>query len=366
MDHATSGETAARPFFSVIMPIYGLERYIADSLADVLTQTWRDFEVILVDDATPDRSIAIARYLATGDERVRFLEHPRNRGLSQARNTGMAAARGSWIMFLDGDDRYEPDLLEQVAGVIAGNDPDVVIYNHVQEYYDANGAFLYANEMVLDDALYTGTQEMGPAVVKLEQATHLGYACIKAYRASVIEAAGLLFEDDAPLIEDILFNVEFLKHAKTIATTSYVGYHYGKRLSANLTAAYVPNYFDLHRRRIREIRDLLDSWGELSEHARSVLGALYARYILSALEQNTMPEANMTHDDRVAWLKELFADDLFCELIDGAQAQDSTALRVCLVLLKSRNIPALLAVGRAIHVVRTHSTTLYTKVKSKR
>ena len=359
-------DSQTTPFFSVIMTVYGLERYLADALADVLTQTWRDFEVIIVDDASPDRSIEIAHYLADDDPRVRFITHEVNKGLSEARNTGMAAARGSWIMFLDGDDRYEPDLLEHVAQVIGESEPDVVIYNHVQEYYDANGRFLYSNEMELDDAVYVGHDQMGPAVVKLELTTHLGYACIKAYRTEAIRTHDILFENDIPLIEDIVFNVAFLHHANTIATTSYVGYHYGKRLKANLTAAYVPNYYELHRRRIKEIRDLLDEWGCLDDNARSVLGALLARFIISALEQNASPAAHMNHEQRVSWLESVMSDELFLELVDCGEAQDSKALAICLDLLKARNVPALLAAGQAIHFVRTHSTTLYTKVKSKR
>ena len=358
--------TSPAPFFSLVMPVYGVERYIADAIADVLTQTWRDFELVIVDDCTPDRSVEIARELACGDDRVRIVSHEVNKGLSAARNTGIAEARGTWLLFPDPDDRYSIGMLEIVHGVIERNDPDLVVFNHVQEYYAADGAHLYDNAMSLSTARYGQGVELGHAAVELEKLTHLGYAWNKAYRADIVQSAGLLFEDDVPLIEDILFNVAYLSEARSVVTMPNVLYRYAKRQKGSLTGAFVPNYFELHRRRIREIADFAAANDALDETTRPVLGALYARFILSALEQNTDERSGLDHRARVAWLHALFEDDLFRELVPGAKAEDSKALATCIALLNSHNVPALLALGRSIHLVRTKSTTFYTKAKSRR
>ena len=91
------------PVVSVVIPLYQTERFIALSLGSVLAQTFKDFEVIVVDDGSSDKGPEIAR--ATGDPRVRVITQV-NRGLAGARNTGIREARGSYIAFLDADDLW--------------------------------------------------------------------------------------------------------------------------------------------------------------------------------------------------------------------------------------------------------------------
>ena len=353
------------PFFSLIMPAYGVERYIMDSVADILCQTYCDFELIIVDDASPDRSAAIAEEVAGGDPRVSILHHEHNRGVSEARNTGIRAARGTWLMCPDPDDRYETDMLELVANALAESKCDLLVFAHTQEYFDAGGSYLYSNPMPIRDMRIDGKAEIGRIALELEKETHLGYPWNKAYRRSIIESFGLSFET-VPYIEDILFNLDYLKHVEALAALSANPYRYAKRLAANLTNAADARYFDVHRRRIQEVRNMLVSRACFDEDAMAVLGSLYARYIMSALERNCSPAAGLTARERSDWLTALYDDSLFCEIIPHAQSDESRALSTCIWLLQTHNTPALLAAGRAIHIVRERSTTLYTKARSKR
>lgn len=101
------------PLVSVIMPVYKVERYVGESIQSVLNQTFQDFELILLDDASPDTSaIEIAKF---NDPRIRYLRHETNQGVAMARNAAIRAASGSFIAFLDSDDIALPDrLAEQV------------------------------------------------------------------------------------------------------------------------------------------------------------------------------------------------------------------------------------------------------------
>ena len=95
---------------TVIIPAYGVERYIAATIRSVLAQTYRDFELLIIDDGSPDRSVEICRQFT--DPRIRILRQS-NRGPAAARNLGIRQATGAYIALLDGDDLWEPEKLEK-------------------------------------------------------------------------------------------------------------------------------------------------------------------------------------------------------------------------------------------------------------
>ena len=108
---------------SVIVPVYRVEKYLPACIDSILNQTFTDFELILVDDGSPDRCPEICDETAKRDARVRVI-HQANQGLSAARNAGIEAARGAWLSFVDSDDFLAPDFLEMLhdAAVRAGAD----------------------------------------------------------------------------------------------------------------------------------------------------------------------------------------------------------------------------------------------------
>jgi glycosyltransferase involved in cell wall biosynthesis len=97
------------PKVSVIMPVYNVERFVKQAVQSVLAQSFSDFELIIVDDVSPDASVAICA--SFGDARIRIVRHRENGGLANARNTGIRHARGEYIAFLDSDDVWRPEKL---------------------------------------------------------------------------------------------------------------------------------------------------------------------------------------------------------------------------------------------------------------
>ncbi|MGT2960654.1 glycosyltransferase family 2 protein [Streptococcus caballi] len=114
------------PLISVIIPIYNVENYLARCLDSVVNQTYANLEIILVNDGTPDGSVAIAEAYQEKDRRIKLI-HQENAGLSEARNTGVAAATGDYIAFLDSDDWLELDAYEYLLQLLIAHDADVSI-----------------------------------------------------------------------------------------------------------------------------------------------------------------------------------------------------------------------------------------------
>ena len=98
---------------SIIMPAYKTERYIAEAIESVLTQSFQDWELLIVDDGSPDDLLSIANFYAQKDSRSKVISQP-NQGVSVARNIGLELAQGKYIAFLDSDDYWNPLFLEKM------------------------------------------------------------------------------------------------------------------------------------------------------------------------------------------------------------------------------------------------------------
>ena len=115
--------------FSVIVPIYNIEKYLNRCIESVLSQTFEDYELILVDDGSPDTCPDICDDYATKDERIRVI-HKENGGLVSARQAGIKIARGDYVYNLDGDDAITPDAFETCAKIIKETDADIVSFSY--------------------------------------------------------------------------------------------------------------------------------------------------------------------------------------------------------------------------------------------
>lgn len=376
------------PLFSIILPTYGVESYIAQALTCLRNQTYFDFEVLVVDDASPDQSVAIAQRFADQDERIRIIHHTDNQGLSAARNSGISFAKGRYITFFDPDDTYEPQLLEKVAESLDRQRAQIILFGHTEDTCNEAGEITQSlaypvpissskeppeESSVGSSAIpsatsatheYQSPEAFHPMVLTWEKNIHYGYAWNKFYDLAFIKEYRLKFKNN-PLIEDLEFNVEAFSCARTVNVVSEPLYHYAKREQANLTNKFEPRYFELHQRRIQLLVDQQKAWGLWNDESRAALGSLYARYIISALERNNDPRAHMLGSDKKAFVGTLYESKLFNELIPYAQAS-SPFLNAAYRPLRHKSIAGALAIGKTVHVAKQSASGALQKIKAKR
>ncbi len=123
------------PAFSVVVPVYGVEKYIDQCVRSILGQSYTDLEVILVDDGSKDGCPAMCDEYARLDSRVRVI-HKQNSGVVETRRVGVDASCGEYLVFVDGDDWMEPNYLSEFAAVIAECKPDVICCGYSFAYDD--------------------------------------------------------------------------------------------------------------------------------------------------------------------------------------------------------------------------------------
>lgn len=117
-----------KPKISIIVPVYKAEPYLKKCIDSILNQTFKDFELILVDDGSPDRCGEICDEYALKDSRIKII-HKENGGQSSARNVGLDIAQGEYIGFVDSDDWIEPDMYKKLFKVLKNDNVDMAICN---------------------------------------------------------------------------------------------------------------------------------------------------------------------------------------------------------------------------------------------
>lgn len=353
------------PFFSIVMPVYNVEEYLPQAVESILAQTFSDFELILVDDCSPDASGALCDRYAQSDARVVVHHLTENGGLSNARNQGIKAACGAYITFVDSDDYVTDDLLQTVYDSLQKNRADAVVFGMVEDYFDANGTLLKSYTISSDKDLYiTDRETLRKEVIELERRTLLGYSTNTFYRLDILKENSIYFKK-ITLIEDILFNLDFTPFAETANILKFAPYHYMKRADNSLTNKFVKDYYVLHRRRVYDLLKLYESWDMCTEHVYTVLADIYVRYIFSALQRNCAPQAKMKHRDRVQWLRELYQDELYLALSPYMHGSNPI-VRILSELLAHKNISLCLMLGRLIYIVKTYLPGIFSRAKQNR
>ncbi|MEU8683703.1 CDP-glycerol glycerophosphotransferase family protein [Streptomyces sp. NPDC048611] len=232
--------SAAGPRFSVIVPVFKVQGFLRECLDSVLAQEFTDFELIAVDDCSPDRSGAVLDEYAALDSRVRVRHLPENTGPGPARNAGLARARGDYLLFLDSDDTLAPGALGALAARLAATGgPEILVFDYARTYWDGS---------TRRNALATLLDESGaPSFPLTERPRLLDLLQIvwnKAYRRDFVEKHGFTFP--AGYYEDAPWTFCTLITAQRIAVLDRVCLHYRqRRQGGNILRTTSRRHFDV-------------------------------------------------------------------------------------------------------------------------
>ena len=216
---------------SIIIPVYNVEQYLQNCVQSVLTQTYQDLQVILVDDGSTDSSGILCDQLAQQDSRIQVV-HKQNGGLSDARNAGLKVANGDYVAFLDSDDVYlQADGLAQLMAVAQAEHPDVLLFQAVDIYpHHQSARRAYDTEYI---AAHTGTEVFHQLV--RTQSFNMS-ACFQLIRRDLLEEHQLYFEKGL-LSEDVDWSLRLWRHVEKVRAINLPMYGYQHR-GGSITTTY--------------------------------------------------------------------------------------------------------------------------------
>ena len=217
------------PKFSIIIPVYNAEKTIEKCVNSLLSQSFCDYEIILVDDCSKDLSLQICENLAKKDNKVHILKLENNSGVSTARNYGLKNAKGKYILFIDSDDFVKENYFE----VINSNffDEDLLLFGCFDYLEDENNIATIKNNLLNCTATASNFNEQG--FYTLFKNSFFSCPWNKVFKKQTLEEFNILFDTSCVCFEDFLFNLEYVKHVSSLKIIDTPIYYYRQPLTIN-------------------------------------------------------------------------------------------------------------------------------------
>lgn len=222
---------------SFILPIYNVEKYLSECVESILAQTYSDFEMLLVDDGSPDNCPALCDEWARKDSRIKALHKP-NGGLSDARNYGLYHAKGDYVVFVDSDDFWvEKDCLERLMNVVdAHPECDFIGFNCSYYYSDTK---TYKKWVAYNESLSVPTDKNIVICSLVASGTFPMSACLKIIKRKSLSDMGLRFIKGT-IAEDIPWFIDLLEGSKKCMFVNQYIYAYRQNVTGSITASGNP------------------------------------------------------------------------------------------------------------------------------
>lgn len=222
-----------KPLLSIIVPVYDVENYLQKCIDSILAQTFTDFELILVEDGSPDGCPALCDAAAAKDARIRVL-HQKNGGLSAARNAGLDAARGAWIGFVDSDDYIAPEMYEAMYQAVQSTGADLALCDYAE--VDEAGVPCQSMHVRLGKKDFTGRELLKNATDSMIQP-----AWNKLYRRAVFAQ---LRYPEGKLNEDLFLIPKICLQIQKAVVVPKALYYYVQRGGSIMNGSKTLRHFD--------------------------------------------------------------------------------------------------------------------------
>lgn len=267
---------------SIIVPIYNVEKYITRCLDSIINQTYKNIEIILVDDGSPDNCGEICDDYAKIDNRIKVI-HKKNKGVSSARNSGINIAKGKYIMFVDGDDWIEKNMVEDMYEKIIINNCEIVRCNF---FIDNTETAVINERRILNLGLVSTKKEKEKILEDMILGKLDTYVVLLLIKKEIIKKK---FDESLFFMEDMIFYIELFKTANVIYCYDKPLYHYfyndmsiTKIINEDKTIIKINQMLLVYKRILEIIKknDIVVEQEKITQHyCRKILYLIYETYL---------------------------------------------------------------------------------------
>ncbi len=322
---------------SVIIPVYNVEKYIKQCLDSVINQTYKNLEILLVDDGSTDNSGTICDEYAKKDSRIKVI-HKENGGLSSARNVALDIATGEYIAFVDSDDYIALDTFKKCFEKLEKTDADVCMFSH----YTTNGQEHCVHSLPLEKEVYNQEEIQKiiiPSFIGQKTANEiplLGLACRQVFKRETIGTLRFRSEREY-YAEDVVFDLEFYANAKKMCILNEPLYYY-RYVQTSLSNCYRENLFEKLIKLLNFKQEIIDKYN-IEDCELRLLNSAFRAAIGGAL--NVKKATTLSKKDKRLKLMQIAKNPLVKKALKTIK-QKSVKERVFALLLRLKWISVLM------------------------
>lgn len=295
---------------SIILPVYNVEKYLANCIESILAQTHQNIEIILVNDGSKDNSLEICKTYVEKDPRIILIDKP-NEGVAITRNKGMEKATGDYIAFVDPDDWVEPKMYESLLKQIKKWDSPVCLCNFYKDTKRRSQpkVFEFEDEVLVEHQIVDKliNDMIGVADLLPKYTMIMGSVWRGLYKREFINTHQLRFIPKLTIMEDLVFMVQVLLKCNKVAIDQNTWYHYVQHGGSALHSYNHQLWEDqlvVYDHLEQSLRE-----AQLEDNMRNRLDIRYIGMVLTAIKNETYMKKDGDFKDTITHIKEIFMDD---------------------------------------------------------
>lgn len=349
------------PSISVIIPAYNVERWLDRAVGSMIEQTFKDIEIIIVDDGSTDDTGNIADELARSDDRVVVI-HQDNCGAAQSRNNAMAISKGEYLYFMDGDDWCEPNMLEDQYGFAKMNELELVVTGFYIDTYYGDDKF-YREIRNAPNIVYPSREEFREDSYKLFDAQLLYAPWNKLYLKRYLTDNSIEFPKT--FWDDLPFNLDVVRDIERVGCIDGHYYHFLRARAESENTKYRPDMYSKRKEENEWLHELYSYWGLDTPGIREFLGRRYAERLIGCIENLTCKDCKLSVPEKKKAIEEMLSSDDAIEALTYARPT-SKMMAQLFRPMRSGNVDLCYLQSLFISFVKRNSTNIFARLKASR
>lgn len=334
---------------SILMPVYNGEKYLEDTVSSILTQSYKEFELIIINDGSSDKTKIICDNLAKNDSRIKVI-HKDNTGVSNTRNVALDNAEGEYITFVDSDDLIHKDYLKELINEEIKNNSDLIVCGFIERKINKE------NEISDSKKIYTSYDfieigKMENTILDFANSGLLNPLWNKLYKKSIIFENNIRFKEDVKTGEDFIFNLQYISFVRNITFIDKYLYYYIRRNNDSITYQYID---DMYYKGV-EIHEILERFLKkmnfYNEKNRYILYGNHLMGVFSAWLNLFHKDCKLSSKQKKDYIKSIINREYVTECAQNRKG-DKGLIGLTALLVRIKNPTIICSVFKGISLVR--------------
>lgn len=334
---------------SILMPVYNGQEYLEETVLSILNQSYKEFELIIIDDGSSDNTKAICDNLEKVDKRIKII-HKKNTGVSHTRNVALDNASGEYIAFIDSDDSVYKDYLKILLSSMEKSNGQLAVCGFKERKISANGQVEELSRVFCPKEVIA-MEDMKDLIMDFGNSGLLNPLWNKLYSREIIEKNNIRFKEDVETGEDFIFNLQYFRKIKNICFSKEELYYYIRRNNNSITYQYIDNMYEKGLEIHGLLENFLKDMNFYNNKNRYILYGNHLMGVFSAFLNLFHKDCKLTLKQKKQYIKAIVNREYVNECAVNRKS-DKGLIGLTALLVRIKNSTIICGVFKGISLVR--------------